>query len=152
MGSLESHTARLYKQKRPGAPCSWRWTRRARAGRGQSTRGAAKSVASKLWIRSCVANHVYSGVLCMLNTVVQLDEMVHCGDLYLITKLDTANLGLNPSSRGGVLDKARLSSGLWIGRTSDLESFGSMGSSLHTPPLQMPQCCRRCLCWVVACT
>ena len=57
------------------------------------------------------------------------------GDLWLKDKTDAANLEQKHNSHGVVLDRTKLSLGLWIGRTIVLESLGSNGSSLHMPPL-----------------
>ena len=86
----------------------------------------------------------------MVQKVGPKDEQ---GDLCLKDKFDAANSELKLGSHGGDLDRTKLSFGFRIGGTSDLESLGSIQPSLHIPPpLQMAQCCRRCLCCGMAFT
>ena len=73
----------------------------------------------------------------MLITVVGLvGKMGYCGELYLKDKFDAANLEQKHNSHGGRLDRNKLSSRLRVGRTSDLESWGSNGSIYMVHPLQ----------------
>ena len=59
--------------------------------------------------------------------VCLVGKMGYCGDLYPKQQLDAANLGGKLGSHGGDLDRAMLSNGLHVQRTSDLESWGSNG-------------------------
>ena len=57
--------------------------------------------------------------------VCLVGKMGHCADLYLQQQLDTANFGQKHRSHGVVLDRTKLSSGLGVQGTRDLESLGS---------------------------
>ena len=73
-----------------------------------------------------VAKDVPRIVLRTLITVAQLTGQEDAEDeLILTAKSDAANLGQKKSSRGVILDRPNLSFGLWVQRTSVLDSLGS---------------------------
>ena len=83
-----------------------------------------------------MAKRVKPGVLRVLITVEQLDgQKEHCGDLNLILKSDAATLWQKLCSHVGDWGGVSLSSGMWIGRTSDLDSLGSNTLMYTVPPL-----------------
>ena len=85
--------------------------------------------------------------------VQQLDRPNDAEDrLNLILKLDAAIFGQRQSSRVVVLARTNLSSGVWIGWTTDLESLGSNKPVHRVPPLQMAPSGSRCLYCGVGCT
>ena len=85
-----------------------------------------------------MAKHVHGVVLSFLMTTVQKvrPKEPWC-DLTITGKFDTAKLDKKLFSHGGGWGGARLSPGLGIGRTSDLESLGLNGSKHMVLPFQM---------------
>ena len=73
-------------------------------------------------------------------------------DLNLILKFDAANFGQRQSSHVVFWDGTKLSSGMWVQRTTVLEILGSNKAMHLVHPLQMASYGSRCLYCGVGCT
>ena len=101
----------------------------------------------------CAANHAQPVVLRLVITGVQLVcQNRHCGALWLKQMSDAANFGQRQSSHVGDWGGVSLSSGMYVQRTTTLDSLGSNKLMYRVHPLQMSSCGSRCLYWFLAST